>query len=122
VLPPSADYELQISARHGPGSEVARKVSHEIASGTTDRFAVRLVPPGGDLRLYRLEVLLYHDTATRPMRLGEALLSLPEVRIRGYLRDKAARSCARANESRLRGVAAPHVVTPSRLANLLAGD
>jgi hypothetical protein len=46
VLPPSADYELQISARHGPGSEVARKVSHEIASGTTDRFAVRLVPPG----------------------------------------------------------------------------
>jgi hypothetical protein len=65
-------------------------------------------------------VLLYHDRGTRPKRLGEVLLSLPEVRIPGYLRDSASPSCIRANVSRLRGVLTPNIVAPSKLANLLA--
>ena len=77
-LSPSKAYQLLLPPKASAGQVLESKVSQEIAPGAADRF-VEVPEPDRQLGsyLYRLDVLLEHDTAKKPMKAGTVLVSAP---------------------------------------------
>jgi hypothetical protein len=82
-LEPSKNYDILLPANPRLGQLFIYKVSQEVKARGDDRFTLRLDEPqqarqGGD-RLYQLDMLLYHDTATTPIDAGTAIVSTPFI-------------------------------------------
>jgi hypothetical protein len=80
-LEASEAYKVELPPRPAPGELVQTKLSQQIPPGEADRFTIGLDVPDparqlGD-RLYRLDVLIYHDTGGRPVPAGTALVAAP---------------------------------------------
>lgn len=82
-LEPSRNYDILLPPEPRAGQLVRYKLSQQVEPGTSDRFTVRMDQPEPErqlgIRLYQLEVLLYHDTATAPLKAGTALVATPYV-------------------------------------------
>jgi hypothetical protein len=87
-LTPSVAYDVMLPPSPSAGELVEVDISQQVPSNSADRFTIRMnVPPstwGDGRRLYRLDVELLHDTATRPLQAGTAIVSVPHLPTRDY--------------------------------------
>jgi hypothetical protein len=89
-LEPSERYRVLLPPDPDPGDLVQAKLSQQIGPGKADRFTVGLDVPEparqiGD-RLYQMDVLLYVDTAKRPVRAGTVVAAAPYLPENHYFR------------------------------------
>ena len=89
-LEPSKDYDILFPGKPRVGQLAVYKISQEVRRRANDRFTVRLDEPEPDrqlgVRLYQLDVLLYHDTSTAPVKAGTALVAVPHLPDKGFFR------------------------------------
>jgi hypothetical protein len=84
----SKSYNVLLPPSPQIGQIVDYKVSQQIAPGAADRFTTRLDVPDparqDGMRLYQLDILLFHDTATEPVSAGTVLVSVPYLPDHSY--------------------------------------
>jgi hypothetical protein len=106
----SARYQAQLPAYDAAGRTVIVDVSQQLRPNEADRFALSLGPPQGttigslEQRVYALEVALYHDAESRPLKVGMAILAmpLPSYGLSFHPRTKDDEACVVSNLSGLR--------------------
>lgn len=100
-LEPSKNYKVLLPPSPHRSDSIRFKVSQQVPPGRADRFTVSFDVPEparqeGD-RLYALDVLVYHDTAGRPIRAGRILIAAPLDPDTRYF-DRVQRPCSTHNE------------------------
>jgi hypothetical protein len=107
-LEPSHDYDIAFPPDPRVSQSITYRVTQAVEAKAVDRFTVRLDEhePFRQLgtELYRLQVLLYHDTARTPLDAGTILVALPFVPDKYYFKSgvpPALRSFYRGAEARL---------------------
>jgi hypothetical protein len=82
-LPVTGDSTVNMPANAVPGQNISVAVHQQVAPDSADRFDINLKGPlrqDETIFLYRVNLSLLYDTSqTIPIKLGEAMLSLPNV-------------------------------------------